>query len=139
MNNNLFRTVLTALIFVLLLGYGFTSWKSHQPKTSGSRMAIFLADGQTYFGYASSLNNNTVVLTDVYFLRVPTTATGTAPAAGLQKVDLIKLGLGGDDDLVGSKDRMEINRDAIKYVQEMKDDSQVNQKITDYIKKQAGN
>lgn len=138
MNSNLFRTVLTALIVIMLAGYGFTSWNSHKPNTKSPRQAIFLADGQTYFGYASSLNNKTVTLTDVYFLRPAPTATDTPAGVPVDttKIDLIKLGVGGPDDIVGSENEMVLNRDAIKYIQVMKDDSQVNQKISDYLKAQ---
>lgn len=133
MNNNFFRTVLIALIVIIVAWCGISTWKSYRPNTNGPRQAIFLGDGQTYFGYVSSLNNKTVTLVDVYFLR-PQTATSSATPIDLQKVDLIKLGLGGSDDIIGSKDKMVINRDAIKYVQDMRDDSQVNQKIADYLK-----
>lgn len=134
MNNKLFGTVLGFVVIVAVLWSGYASWQSHKPDTSGPRQAIFLGDGQIYFGYASSLNNQIVTLVDVYYLLASSTnkdVNSTDP----QKVDLIKLGVGGENDLIGAVDRMEINRDAIKYIEDMKDDSQINQKINDYLSK----
>jgi len=138
MNNKFFVTVLGIIVVVAVLWSGYTSWQSHRPNTSGPRQAIFLGDGQTYFGYASSLRNQTVTLVDVYFLRPQASATNTptSTAVDTTKIDLLKLGLGGADDLVGSQDKMVINRDAIKYIEDMRDDSQINQKIKAYLNKQ---
>ena len=135
MNNKFFVTVLGIIVVVAVLWSGYTSWQSHRPNTSGPRQAIFLGDGQTYFGYASSLRNQTVTLVDVYFLRPQASATNTptSTAVDTTKIDLLKLGLGGADDLVGSQDKMVINRDAIKYIEDMRDDSQINKKISDYL------
>lgn len=136
MNKKLFGTVLGLIIIVAALWFGYSSIQSRQPDTSGPRQAIFLGDGQIYFGYASSMRNEIVTLVDVYYLLPsPTANNSISGPATAQKVDLIKLGVGGVDDLVGAIDKMEINRDAIKYIENMKDDSQINQKIKDYLSK----
>mgnify|MGYP001578633364 CR=1 FL=1 len=135
MNNKMFGTIFGLVVAVLVIWGGYNSWQSYRPDTSGPRQAIFLGDGQIYFGYASSLRNKVVTLVDVYYL-LPASSTDKTPIpTTAQKIDLIKLGLGGDNDLVGAKDKMWINRDAIKFVEEMKDDSQVNQKIKEYLNK----
>ncbi|SRR3989344_476468 len=136
MNNKLFGTVLGVIVVVAGIWYGYSSIQSYKPNTSGPRQAIFLADGQIYFGYASSMRNQIVNLVDVYYLLPSSTSNDktTVPATA-QKVDLIKLGAGGADDLVGATDKMKINRDGIKYIEEMKDDSQINKKILDYLNK----
>lgn len=132
-NKNYLGTVFGLVVVVLVVWGGYSSWKSRQPDTSGPRQAIFLGDGQIYFGYASSMRNQIVTLVDVYYFLPSPSATDKTATLAAQKVDLIKLGAGGADDLVGAKDRMEINRYAIKYIEVMKDDSQVNQKISDYL------
>lgn len=128
--------VLGLVVGVLVIWGGYSVWQSYRPNTSGPRKAIFLADGQIYFGYASSMRNQIVTLVDVYYLLPSSTSNDktTVPATA-QRVDLIKLGVGGVDDLVGSKDKMEINRDGIKYMEDMKDDSQINKKISEYLNK----
>jgi hypothetical protein len=134
MTKKFLGTILGIVVVVVIVWCGYSSWRSHQPNTSGPRQAIFLADGQTYFGYASSMRNQVVTLVDVYYFL--STATDKTPIpTTAQKIDLIKLGIGGENDLVGAKDKMEINRDGIKYIEDMKDDSQVNQKIKDYLNK----
>lgn len=133
MNKRLFGTVLGVIVVVAVVWSGYSSWKSYQPNTSGSRQAIFLGDGQIYFGYASSMKNQIVTLVNVYYLLPATTTDKTPIPTTAQKIDLIKLGVGGENDLVGAKDKMEINRDAIKFIEVMRDDSQVNQKIKDYL------
>lgn len=132
MNNNFFRTLLTVIVLIVLAGYGYSSWKSYQPNTSGPRQVIFLADGQSYFGYASSMRNRVVILTGVYYLQTPvgSQANGnTTPAT--QEVNLVKLG----EELHGPQDKMYINRDRITFIEDMKDDSQVNQKIKEHLEK----
>jgi len=133
MNRKFLGTVLGVVVVVAVLWYGYSSWQSRRPDTSGPRQAIFLSDGQIYFGYASSMRNQIVTLVDVYYLLSSPSATDATATSATQKVDLIKLGLGGGDDLIGSEDRMEINRDGIKYMEDMKDDSQINKKISDYL------
>lgn len=131
-NKNYFGAILGLVVILLIAWGGYSSWQSRRPNTSGPRQAIFLADGQIYFGYASSMRNQIVTLVDVYYLRAPTTNDNKTPIpATSQQVDLIKLG----DELYGPKDRMEINRDGIKYIEDMKDDSQINQKITEFLNK----
>lgn len=127
MNNKIVGTVI-GLIVVVLVWCGYLSWQSYRPNIHGPRQAIFLTDGQTYFGYASSIRNQTVVISDVYYLQPTTADTKTATA---QQVTLVKLG----QEVHGPTDRMVINRDNIKFIEDMKSDSQVNQKITDYLNK----
>lgn len=132
MNNKLLGTVFGLIIVVAAVWYGYSSLQSHIPNTSGPRQVIFLTDGQIYFGYASSLRNQVVTLVDVYYLQAPLTEDGKLPTSvTAQQVNLIKLG----DELYGPMDKMEINRDGVKYIEDMKTDSQINQKITDFLNK----
>ena len=66
-NKNYLGTVFGLVVVVLVVWGGYSSWKSRQPDTSGPRQAIFLGDGQIYFGYASSMRNQIVTLVDVYY------------------------------------------------------------------------
>ncbi len=134
MNSKFLGKIFGLIVIALVVWAGYDSWQSRRPDTSGPRQAIFLADGQIYFGYASSMRNQIITLVDVYYLLPSAALTDkNATPATSQKVDLIKLGVGGEDDLIGATDRMEINRDGIKYIEDMKDDSQINQKIKTYL------
>lgn len=130
-NRNVFGTIFGLIVIVVIAWGGYSSYRSHRPNTSGPRQAIFLADGQVYFAYASSLNNQIVRLKEVYYLRAkdsiqPSEKNSTPPAT--QNVDLIKLG----DELHGPTDEMFINRDRINFIETMKDDSKISQSIKDY-------
>ncbi|MEK9167707.1 MAG: hypothetical protein AAB613_03130 [Patescibacteria group bacterium] len=134
MNKNFLGTILGVIIVVAVAWYGYASWQSSRPNTSGPRQAVFMADGQIFFGYASDLHNQVVLLKDVYYLRSQpslTPADDKAPAPSTSSVDLIKLG----DEIYGPSGVMRINRDRISHIDDMKSDSQVNQKITEFLNK----
>lgn len=136
-NNKMFGTVI-GLVIILALAWGaFSSMQSHKPNTKGPRQALFLADGQIFFGYASDLKNQVVTLTDVFYLRSQSSLTPADPKAtatpATNAVDLIKLG----DEIYGPTDEMHFNRDRITHMEDMKADSQINQKIKEF--KEKGN
>ncbi|MDO8649727.1 MAG: hypothetical protein Q7K33_00185 [Candidatus Berkelbacteria bacterium] len=134
MNNKFLGTILGVVIVVAAVWYGYASLQSGRPNTSGPRQAVFMADGQIFFGYASDLHNQVVLLKDVYYLRSQpslTPADTKAPAPSTSSVDLIKLG----DEIYGPAGEMRINRDRISHIDDMKADSQVNQKITEFLNK----
>lgn len=133
-NNRVSKLVFGVVVIAVVAWGGYSIWRNSHPKTSGTRQAIFLNDGQVYFGYASNLHDQVVTLTDVYYLQVQqpiqSSSTGKTDASATQQINLIKLG----NELHGPKDKMLINRDHIMFIEDMKDDSQVNQKISDYLK-----
>ena len=138
MTNRLIGTIFTLVAIVAVAWAGYSTWRSYTPNTHGPRQALFLTDGQVYFGYASSIKNPIVTLKDIYYLQAATSTlqsggNGSAAAPANQQVNLVKLG----SELHGPTDVMMINRNQIKFIEDMKSDSQVNQKITDYLDKQA--
>jgi len=138
MNNKMLSTIIGVIVAGLIAWFGYASWKSSQPSSAnGPRQAIFLADGQVYFGHASSLKNQIITLIDVYYLQAqqnPQALTDPkATPTTAQQVNLIKLG----EELHGPTDKMLINRDRITFMEDMKDDSQINQKIKDYLQNKA--
>lgn len=98
--------------------------------------AVFLTNGQVYFGKVSSAQSEFVTLKDIYYLQVvqpPLQGQGTpeaqAQAAGQQpQISLVKLG----NELHGPTDEMKINRDQILFYEDLKEDSQVVKAIKDY-------
>lgn len=106
-------------------------------KVSASEwQAVFLVNGQVYFGKVKSVSNKTLTLNDIYYLQVvtkplQTTQQGTAATAadGNQELTLIKLG----NEIHGPSDRMVINRDQIVLTEKLKSDSRVVQAISKYI------
>lgn len=129
--------LLAVVAVVLLLGYymwqnGGVNWKLPTLLSANSYQAVFLSNGQVYFGQASSLNANYVTLRDVYYLQVSQAlqpATGKQVAQPQQSVSLAKLGA---TELHKPKDEMKINRSQILFIEDLQDDSQVVKAIDDY-------
>jgi hypothetical protein len=107
-------------------------------KPSGYQ-AVFLTNGQVYFGKLSHEDGQYATLTDIYYLQVsnpPPALQGAgsqnqqgqaqAPAAEPQ-LQLIKLG----NELHGPVDSMQINRDQILFFEEMKEGGKVMTAIRD--------
>ena len=109
-------------------------------QVSNDWQAIFLANGQVYFGKVKSASDKTVVLTDIYYLQVVTkplqqTQTGQTAAANqqqTQELTLIKLG----NEIHGPADKMIINRDQVLLTEKLKNDSRVVQAINNYLQSQ---
>lgn len=126
--------LLAVVVILLLLAYylwqnGSLAWKL--PGLLGgtpSYQAVFLSNGQVYFGKASSLNAKYVTLRDVYYLQVSQTLQ---PSSGqqAQSLSLAKLGTA---ELHKPKDEMKINRDHVIFVEDLDEDSQVVQAIERY-------
>lgn len=91
-----------------------------------SYWAVFLTNGQTYFGRLDpdDLNGNYVKLSEVYYLEktaAPATTTGKAVESATPGYNLIHLG----NELHGPKDEMVINRQSVLFIEQLKTDSKV--------------
>lgn len=120
-------------------------------KTSGYQ-AVFLSNGQVYFGKLSGFNSASPVLKDVYYLRVGTVlepgqagksgevnvepeknqkggkASETTPSATRTTLTLIKLG----QEIHGPQDEISLNKDQILFVENLRIDSKVVEAIKRY-------
>ena len=102
--------------------------------------AIFLTNGQVYFGKIQSYNSNFLHLEDIYYLQVvqkplqqTQTGDGTvAQSQGQSELSLVKLG----NELHGPQDAMKINADHVLFVEKLKSDSKVVDAITRYLEEQ---
>ena len=108
--------VLWLVTYTSLLPLEFT------PRFSSTFQAVFLTNGQVYFGKLYRENSSFPVLRHVYYLQV------TQPPQPLQEgqtpptnINLVKLG----GELHGPQDEMRINKDQILFVEDLKDDSKV--------------
>lgn len=99
--------------------------KNLKPQTA--YWAVFLNNGQTYFGKLDpdDLNGNYIQLAEVYYLEkaADTTTTGAKAAAGSSTpgYNLIHLG----NELHGPTDQMIINRSNVLFIEQLKPDSKV--------------
>lgn len=93
---------------------------------SSKFQAIFLDGGQVYFGKVKSMNNDYLVLNNVFYLRVGE----QGQEAANKDVSLSKLGC----ELHGPQDQMVITRTSISFWENLKDDGQVTKAIAEFEK-----
>lgn len=96
--------------------------------------AVFLTNGQVYFGKVTDANNQTLVLEDIYYLRsaanlqVSDKVSGTSTPEQADNFSLIKLG----KEIHGPEDKMSINLSQVLFVEDLKYDSKVVEAIKAY-------
>jgi len=132
--------IVVAIAVILVLG-GYYMWQNGwnlPPVLGGSPnyQAVFLSNGQVYFGKASNLNGNYLNLRDIYYLQVSQVlqpVQGQKEPQPTQAVSLAKL---GNSELHKPKDKMLINREHVLFVEDLDEDSQVVQAIKAYQESQ---
>ncbi|HNP74835.1 MAG TPA: hypothetical protein PKL09_00535 [bacterium] len=124
--------LVVALLWYVLGAYtGLALPGFSKMRPSNDWQAIFLNNGQVYFGKIKNVTSRELVLTNIYYLQVitrPLQATQEGSAEQVeqnqqtqQELTLIKLG----NELHGPTDKMVINRDYILLTEALKNDSQV--------------
>ena len=88
--------------------------------------AVFLTNGQVYFGKIKDETSDPVIITDIYYLKVSRPLQQISAGEELIKFDkpeisLVKLG----NELHGPEDEMRINRQHILFIETLKPDSKV--------------
>lgn len=96
--------------------------------------AVFLSDGQIYFGKITEVQPEYLVLEDIYYLQVeqqvqPDRENTDGQNSEQPKVSLAKLG----NELHGPEDKMFISRLQVLFWENLKTDGQVTKAITDYV------
>lgn len=90
--------------------------------------AVFLTNGQVYFGRLSNAEGNYATLKDIYYLQVgPAQGSGAATDTP-QNISLVKLG----QELHGPVDEMHISRAQILFYEDLKIDGSVVKAIENY-------
>lgn len=121
------------LLVIIIAAAGFLLIK--QTSLSGYQedwQAVFLTNGQVYFGQVKKQNQAELVLNEIYYLQVTRplqqTEEGQEQANPQGELSLVKLG----NELHGPTDAMVINRDHVLFVEDLKEDSNVAQAIANY-------
>lgn len=137
------KIFLTVLYLVLIGGFVYLAitskgfgllGKKEKTAQKGEWQAVFLSNGQVYFGKLEGLSGNFVKLEEIYYLQLAQAPQPSEKKDEKQQpqVSLVKLG----NELHGPEDRMTINRNQILFVEDMKPESKVVQAIDRY--KQQG-
>lgn len=125
-------------IVLLLLALSFYGWQAGwvSRKSANQYHAVFLTNGQVYFGKVKNKNSAFVLVRDIYYLQQRQRLQEAQPAEGSVKgesakssagqpaepeLTLVKLG----EELHGPTDAMEINRDHILFIEDLKNDGKV--------------
>ena len=101
-------------------------------KSSGYQ-AVFLTNGQVYFGKMSDATDSYVMLKDIFYLQVNQPQIQGSQQSQQQaqqqpQLSLVKLG----QELHGPVDEMHINRSQILFYEDMKEDGKVFQAMKEY-------
>lgn len=127
----MFLLALTVVLLIALVCFkGF--WAKLQ--RSQHYQAVFLTNGQVYFGKLQSWSRHEVLLTDVHYIQVDETKTDAekkSAATDPSTLSLIKLG----SEVYGPTNRVYINKDHILFTEDLKDASQVVKIIQENIGK----
>lgn len=136
----LLAVIITAVVVLALVIAAAALWYTKGGARGGDEaavdpnkyQAVFMTNGQVYFGHLSSLEGEYVELTNIYYLQVQ---QDVQPSADKQteansKVSLTKLG----SELHGPTDKMNISKDQILFWEDLKDDSSVVKAINDHKK-----
>jgi len=125
-----FGMMLLVVIFVVvsMLWLNQTRLSGH----GSDWQAIFLTNGQVYFGRITKQNQVEMVVKEIYYLQVTTPLQQTQEGQTQQnpqgELSLVKLG----NELHGPTDSMTINRDHILFIEDLKEGSNVVQAIDNY-------
>lgn len=115
------------LLFAVLLGSALSAsailhW-AQKPVRSGY-YAVFLSNGQAYFGTVGDEDDKRLVLNNIYYIQ-------KNPEGETQNdMTLLKLG----NELHGPEDMMEINKNQVMFLEKLKSDGKVMQAIQNYKK-----
>ncbi len=126
--------IVAAVVVILLLLGGWFAWSKMGGDSgvkSGQYQAIFLTNGQVYFGKLSGVNDSYVKLADIYYLQVQQSVQPedkAKAAADQSQVSLAKLG----SELHGPEDSMNISRQQVLFWENLKGDGKVAQAIQSY-------
>lgn len=126
-----------ALLLVAVALYAGISKPGSESKEINSKeyQAVFLSNGQVYFGKITELNSKYLVLQSVFYIENNSSNTSNTSQQN-SNYTLRKL---GTTELHAPQDKMVVNRDTITFWENLKDSSQVVTKISEYYKNPDAN
>lgn len=134
----LHRVLVILLIVLSFAGILYFGAKALSAATADSSVkskqfqAVFLTNGQVYFGNLTKIDNGYVKLTNIFYLQVSSSGSQPTPqpaaSSAQQQVSLAKLG----GELHGPEDSMYISRSQVLFYENLKTDGKVAQAIKKY-------
>lgn len=128
--------IIVSIAITAFVGYAIVNGIGSQSYIEkDSYQAVFLSDGQIYFGKLANTDKDYATLEDIYYLQVQDNTQpvqqGESTAA---QITLVKLG----NEIHGPQDKMVINSDQILFWENLKDDGQVADAIARYVEEGEG-
>ena len=126
----LFSATVVILALVALLYLGGNKEAAQVDKSK--QQAVFLTNGQVYFGKINGISGKYIDLRGIYYLNVNQQVQPTQSDQKNQNssISLVKLGC----ELHGPMDKMVINREQVTFWENLKDDGQVAKAIAQWVK-----
>ena len=133
MLSKLLAALLIAVSLVILIWFAnkaFSDLNADSAVKAKQYQAVFLTNGQVYFGKVTHVDKSYVKVTDIYYLQVQQTVQpkDATAAANNQQVSLAKLG----GELHGPEDVMYVSRQQVLFWENLKTDGKVAKAIADY-------
>ena len=122
--------IAASVVVILLIGFYGVQMVSHNETMKGVNsseyQAVFLTNGQAYFGKVTDINSNFLTIKNIYYLQAGQTAQPKDNAStSSTPLSLVKLG----SEIHGPEDQMNIARSQILFYENLKNNSQVVQAI----------
>lgn len=128
------KSLLIAILVVAVVFGAYYVWISLDKNvvdfdpTASEYYALFLTNGQVYFGKPVKKNKSEFVISDVYYLQVTDTTTTAAEQLTEPRFSLVKLG----QELHGPTDKLYVNQINLLFYEQLKNDSKVVESIKSY-------
>lgn len=122
--------ILSILAIVILAAATVFYLSNRSTKSSSRRQAVFLTNGQVYFGYVENPYKDVVRIKNIYYLKTQDLLTQNDTTDEKKKISLVKLG----NELHGPTDEMLISRYQILFIEDMRDNSKINDAIEKFSK-----
>ena len=127
------RMIAAILVIIIVLGGGFLTFncmKSTAAINKNEYQAVFLTNGQVYFGKLKTISSDYLVLSNIYYLQVQQSVQDgtTTTTTDQNQAQLVKLG----NELHGPEDQMQISSKQVLFWENLKTDGKVAQSIAKY-------
>ncbi|HEU5187388.1 MAG TPA: hypothetical protein VFT87_02690 [Candidatus Saccharimonadales bacterium] len=125
--------VIIVVVVIILIAVVGGIWKMTTADAGVKKdryQALFLTNGQVYFGKLSKVNDKYVELTDIYYLQVQQSVQPADKNKAKEEdpqVSLAKLG----SELHGPEDKMSVNREQVLFWENLSNESKVVKVITE--------
>ena len=129
----LFSITILLLLLALLLARGQSGVANESSQVDSTKyQAVFLNNGQVYFGDITEINGRYVRLNNIYYLTQATTTAANGQQQASSDYTLIKLGC---QQIHYPTDQMLISRDQVTFWENLNKDGKVAKSIEDFKKK----